>query len=75
MKGGDKTLASLLPRQCHLLTLFFWIIRNINFFFKGPGSKYFKFKGHIAHVSITQVCHYRMEAVIDNIKMNITGCQ
>ena len=46
--------------------VFLWIIRNINFFFKRSGSKYFKFRGHIVHVSITQLCHYRMKAIIDN---------
>lgn len=67
MKGGDKTLAYLFTwtvSPTHLV--FLWIIRNINFFFPGSGSKYFKFRGPIVHVSITPLCHYHMKVVIDN---------
>ena len=67
MKGGDKTLATLFTwtaSPAHLVSL--WVIRNVNVFSQGSGSKYFKFRGPIVHVSITPLCHYHMKVVIDN---------
>ena len=58
------------------LEVYLWLgQRSANFFCKYPDSKSFKLCGHMVSVRISQHCHYRAKAAIDNVLMSVAMSQ